>query len=79
MRAELLAAEAAVTSKKNGIEIPSEATDIGASGKKRQIEQSGEEDTEDPELKRRRLVLEKAAEEDADSAGSESEESSDEE
>jgi hypothetical protein len=48
-------------------------------GTKRQIEQGETEDIEDPEVKRRRLVLEKAAEEDADSAGSESEESSDEE
>ncbi|TID14732.1 pre-mrna-splicing factor cwc15 [Venturia nashicola] len=76
LRAELLRAEAAHFAKKNGNE------DASSAAPKRTIEDATADtddvDNEDPEAKRRRLILEEARDLDADSDGS-SDESSDEE
>jgi len=71
LRAELLRAEAAHFAKKKG--LPNEQLDESASAApKRAIEDADTRDDEDetPEAKRRRLILEEAAELDADSSGS---------
>jgi hypothetical protein len=81
LRAELLKAEAAHFAKKNGTPIKAEEDEEFKSiPAKRSIESATNEvdEDEDPETKRRRLILEEAQELDADSAGS-SEEDSDEE
>lgn len=77
LRAELLKAEAAHFARKNGKPIEYDEEPASA---KRAIEdaKSDGDAEEDTEAKRRRLILEQAAEEDADSAGSSGEESSDE-
>ncbi|KAF2834350.1 Cwf15/Cwc15 cell cycle control protein [Patellaria atrata CBS 101060] len=80
LRAELLKAEAAHFAKKSG-NVPSKITDPSTAIvlTKRQIEPSTVVDeVEDPGAKRRRLILEEAAEVDADSDGSSSESSEDE-
>ncbi|KAF2400813.1 Cwf15/Cwc15 cell cycle control protein [Trichodelitschia bisporula] len=77
LRAELLAAEAAHFAKKNGTAVESSAAPSETAGSKRQIEGATEE--EDVEVKRRRLILEEAAEVDADSDGEEDESSEEEE
>ena len=82
LRAELLRAEAAHFAKKNGEPIPAEDTSEVPAGTKRQIDAVATDDAEedeDPEAKRRRIILEEARELDADSDGSGSDDSSDEE
>jgi protein CWC15 len=76
LRAELLKAEAAHFAKKNGKSIETDE-DAASTAPKRTIEDTTVDDEEDPEAKRRRLILEEAADLDADSDGS-SEDSSDE-
>lgn len=80
LRAELLAAEAAHFAKKNG--VPAEQPTIDdSSAPKRQLEAAPEGidgvTEEDPEAKRRR-ILEESRDIDADSDGSEEDDSSDE-
>jgi protein CWC15 len=80
LRAELLKAEAAHFAKKNGKTIEAEE-DAPSAAPKRTIEDAAldeADEEEDPEAKRRRLILEEARDLDADSDGS-SEDSSDEE
>ncbi|TKA73460.1 Pre-mRNA-splicing factor cwc15 [Cryomyces minteri] len=77
LRAELLRAEARHFAKKNGLSEPAdeEAGRSATAGAKRRLEAStaaadeGEDPAEDPEAKRRRLILEEAADVDADSDG----------
>jgi protein CWC15 len=76
LRAELLKAEAAHFAKKNGQSIDADE-DAPSTVPKRSLEDATDEQ-EDPEAKRRRLILEEAADLDADSDGS-SDESSDDE
>lgn len=85
LRAELLKAEAAHFTKKNGRPTleDNESSEILSSAPKRQLETSVMDDTdenEESEAKRRRLILEEAKDIDADSEGgsSESSDSSDE-
>jgi protein CWC15 len=78
LRAELLKAEAAHFAKKNGKTINADE-DAPSTAPKRSLEDTepdAADEEEDPELKRRRLILEEAADLDADSDGS-SDESSD--
>lgn len=80
LRAELLRAEAAHFAKKNGKSVDDDEEALSAAPK-RTIEDAtadANDDNEDPEAKRRRLILEEARDLDADSDGS-SDESSDEE
>ncbi|KAF2763467.1 Cwf15/Cwc15 cell cycle control protein [Pseudovirgaria hyperparasitica] len=81
LRAELLKAEAAHYAKKNGNTLSDDAGDAEASSAapKRTIEAATadeEDQNEDPEVKRRRLILQEAKDIDADSENS-SDESSD--
>jgi len=82
LRAELLRAEAAHFAKKSGRTVDDDNEETTLAAPKRTIEDAkvdaDEDDSEDPEAKRRRLILEEARDLDADSDGS-SEESSDEE
>ena len=80
LRAELLKAEAAHFAKKNGKAVDDEDAAVSTSTQpKRALEDAmDEDDEEDAELKRRRLILEEARDIDADSDGDDSD-SSDEE
>lgn len=75
MRAELLQAEAAYFAKKSGttpsIAADAETTSQSATAKRSLESAPADEADEDPEAKRRRLILEEAAELDADSDNSE--------
>lgn len=78
LRAELLKAEAAHFAKKNGKgERIEELEGTSTTAKRRLEDGTADDETEDAETKRRRLILEEAQELDADSASS-SDESSDE-
>lgn len=72
LRAELLKAEAAHFAKKNGLSNGDAEEEATSAAPKRGIEDAESQDDEDesPEAKRRRLILEEAADVDADSAGS---------